>query len=280
MVWSEDSSSDELDWVKQQSAERKAATVRRTSVSSSTSSFRIEDSDSDDVPLGQKRKSPAGKSPAKGKGKSPAKAAAAPEDAAEGGARKSKSRALATRLPLTIAPKVRRTTLLLESGDPSLDLSGDFGCIGRLGVNAKKPKAAPSADPDADERQGAVTLDLKGRVYQGDIVPCSTVCLVSVDGSRAKVEAVFSDYVQLQPPNQSIFDMETVQHGEFGSGFFDDGDDGAHFGASDDEVDAPLKQKRGGAKLGAGGKGGRGKKGGAKKGARKPAAKGAARKKR
>ena len=280
MAWTDESSSDEADWVKQQSAERKAATARRTSLSSSTSSFKFEDSDSDDVPLGQKKR----KSPAKQK--SPAKAAAAAaEEGAEGGARRGKSRALATRLPLSIAAKVRRSTLLLESSDPSLDLSGDFGCIGRLGVNAKKAggaKAGSSADPDADApgRQSAVTLDLKGRVYDGDIVPCSTVCLVSVDGSRAKIEAVFSDYVQLQPPAQSIFDMETVQHGEFGTGFFDDDGDHGGFGASDEDIDAPLKQKRGGAKLG-GGKGGRGKKGGAKKGgAKKPAARGGVKKKR
>ena len=40
-----------------------------------------------------------------------------------------------------------------------------------------------------------------------------------------------------------------VQHGEMGEGFFDDGEQ-EYFGSdSDEEVQAPLKQKRGGAKL-------------------------------
>ena len=54
-----------------------------------------------------------------------------------------------------------------------------------------------------------------------------------------------------QPPNptfpllvrDSIFDMETVQHGEFGAGFFDEG--GAEFGDEEaEEALGPLKAKK------------------------------------
>ena len=101
---------------------------------------------------------------------------------------KAKSKAKAppsSSLPLTLAPKVRRDMLLLETADPSLDLSGDFGTIGRLSANAG------GSGP-------AVTLDLKGKVSDGDVVPCNTMCVLAIDGAKARIETVFTDFVQLQ----------------------------------------------------------------------------------
>ena len=108
--------------------------------------------------------------------------------AADGKKAKAKSKAKAppsSSLPLTLAPKVRRDMLLLETADPSLDLSGDFGIIGRLSANAG------GSGP-------AVTLDLKGKVSDGDGVPCNTMCVLAIDGAKARIETVFTDFVQLQ----------------------------------------------------------------------------------
>ena len=148
----------------------------------------------------------------------------------------------ASSLPLLLAPKVRRDVLLLETADPSLDLSGDFGTIGRLSVNA---------GAGGSSSQGAVSLDLKGKVSDGDVVPCNTMCILSIDGAKARIETVFSDFVQLQPPKKSIMDMETVHEGELGDDFFDDGE--VEFNDDSDEEAGPLREGK--AKSDAKGKG-------------------------
>ena len=181
--------------------------------------------------------------------------------AADGKKAKAKSKAKAppsSSLPLTLAPKVRRDMLLLETADPSLDLSGDFGIIGRLSANAG------GSGP-------AVTLDLKGKVSDGDVVPCNTMCVLAIDGAKARIETVFTDFVQLQvtgapllplpvstststsnssshlfhslplqPPRTSIMDMETVTTGDLGGDFFDDGE--PVFGDDSDEEAGPLRE--------------------------------------
>ena len=205
-----------------------------------------------------------------------------------------------SRLPLVLAGKVRRDTLLLEMQDPTLDLSGDFGCIGRLHV--KKAGAAAAAKKAARDSEGAgssaddgaamgaaeqrqtVMLDLKGKLYDGNIVPCNTLCVLAIDGSKARVDAVFGDFVQLQPPRDSIFDSEAVQVGEMGADFFDDGED--NFNVNEDyDSDAelgPLKEGKAKSKAkpkskpkprGKGAKGGAGakRKGGAAAGPNKKA---------
>ena len=113
-----------------------------------------------------------------------------------GNAAKAKSRGRAppsARLPLVLAPKVRRDTLLLEASDPNLDLSGDFGCIGKLHVR-RSGGASASTEGDggggAAEPRQTLMLDLKGKVYDANLLPCNTMCLVAVDGSKAKVGAL------------------------------------------------------------------------------------------
>ena len=163
--------------------------------------------------------------------------------AADGKKAKAKSKAKAppsSSLPLTLAPKVRRDMLLLETADPSLDLSGDFGIIGRLSANAG------GSGP-------AVTLDLKGKVSDGDVVPCNTMCVLAIDGAKARIETVFTDFVQLQPPRTSIMDMETVTTGDLGGDFFDDGE--PVFGDDSDEEAGPLREGKAKAAAAAKGKG-------------------------
>jgi hypothetical protein len=197
------SSDDEPDWlVEQASARKEHATLRAI------------DSDDDSI-AGSDSPKGDGSGGAKGKGKGKDKAGAGP-----GGTEakaKSKGRAPpSTRLPLQLAPKVRRDCFLVEARDANLDLSGDFGCIGKLHVRKSGAGAGSSSQGAAGgESEGRVAelrqtlmLDLKGKVYDADIVPCNTLCLVAVDGSKAKVEAVFSDFVQLAAPRDSIFDMQ------------------------------------------------------------------------
>ena len=196
------SDSDEVGWVLDQSQALSAASqASQRQLSSSSSSIPVNFSDGDEEVEAETKR-------VKGR----QQATPSPSTAAKGA--KASRKLPATHLPLILAPKVRRTTMLVEADDPSLDLSGDFGCIGRFGVNSRRGAAA-SADSAADGAEsaegGSVKLDLKGRVYDGNIVPCNTLCLVSVDGSRAQVEAVFSDFVQLGAPRRTIFDMETVR---------------------------------------------------------------------
>ena len=145
----------------------------------------------------------------------------------------------ASRLPFVLPPKVRRDLLVLESTDSTLDLSGDSGTIGRLRVHSQ----SSSATTPPPHGEHALTLDLKGKVFDGDVVPCNTLCVVSIDGKQAKVEAVCSDFVRLGAPRGSIFDMEAVQEGDFGDDFFDDDSQGG-FSQDEDEALGPLKEGR------------------------------------
>jgi len=150
----------------------------------------------------------------------------------------------ASRLPFVLPPKVRRDLLLLESTDSTLDLSGDSGTIGRLRVHSQQQRSSAAVGgARAAHGEHALTLDLKGKVFDGDVVPCNTLCVVSIDGKQAKVEAVCSDFVRLGAPRGSIFDMETVQEGDFGDDFFDDVDDAGYSNDEEEEL-GPLKEGR------------------------------------
>lgn len=130
------------------------------------------------------------------------------EDAAEGQERRTK-RALST-LPLVFGDKVHRSKVLLECEGDALDVSGDIGVVGRLGV---------SSNHDND-----FLLDLKGVIYKGTIVPSNTFFVVNIGQTEAKVEAIMNDFVQLQP-SANIFETETMVEGTLeGFGFDSDED--------------------------------------------------------
>ena len=98
-------------------------------------------------------------------------------------------------LPLVLGSRVRRDGLLIEAADPKFDLSGDFGAIGRLHVNCG---GASEQLPTAGEGQSALTLDIKGRVYDCDILPSNgTICLLAIDGNKAQIETVYDSYLRL-----------------------------------------------------------------------------------
>lgn len=236
------SDDDEPDWLIQQASDRKERAV--LSRLSDSSDFSVaNDSDGDVADGGTAKISHAnaeekGESKAKGKGRAPPSSI----------------------LPLLLAPKVRRDVMLLEAEDPNLDLSGDFGCIGKLHVRKAGSGSGASGSAQAEGvGEGGVTelrqtlmLDLKGKVYDADIVPCNSLCMVTVDANKAKIDTVFSDFVQLAPPRDSIFDMQEVHGGDFGAGFFDDEEVLSQVDGEEEEEElGPLKEKRGGAKLAA-----------------------------
>ncbi len=229
------SSDDEPDWLVEQDSARKAAAQR--SAVDSDDSLSVDDAGSyADEEVGASQETDEPKPKAKGKGRAPPSSV----------------------LPLQLAPKVRRDMLLLEADDSALDFSGDFGVIGKMHLRkgSSSTGAAGSSQGDgdgavADMRQTAM-FDLKGKVYDADIIPCNSLCLLQVDGNKAKIEAVFGDFLQLSAPRDSIFDAQEVSHGELGEGFFEDEVLSNVDGGSDDEEElGPLRE--GGAKKSKGG---------------------------
>eukprot|EP00249_Psilotum_nudum_P018739 c26939_g1_i1 orf=525-1751(-) len=160
------------------------------------------------------------------------------EDDTEGQERRAKR--VPSTLPLVVGDKVHRSKVLLECEGDALDLSGDVGAVGRFSVSALYEK-------DVD-----VLLDLKGVIYKAKIVPSNTFFVVSIGQSEAKVEALMSDFVQLQP-NVNIYETETMVEGTLEGFSFDSDDDGGHVVAAmttvekdDDESEdgeAPPKKK-------------------------------------
>ena len=126
-----DSSDDEPDWLVAQASARK----EREAIS------RLSDSDLSVVGGLSDDEKPNVKD-----GKAKAKATADAADSKAMGGTKGKGRAPpSSRLPLLFAPKVRRDILLVEADDPNLDLSGDFGVIGKLHVRKSSSGGAGSS---------------------------------------------------------------------------------------------------------------------------------------
>ena len=180
---SADSSDDEPAWLKEQVSARKVQeTISRLS-------------DSDDLSLADGALSDEDDAAPKGKAKAKAKADGGAAAGGEGKAKGKGRAAPSARLPLMFAPKVRRDLLLLEADDPNLDLSGDFGCIGKLHVRKSSGGGGASSsqrgeDGGVAEFRQTLMLDLKGKVYDADILPCNSLCLLTVDASKAKIEGV------------------------------------------------------------------------------------------
>jgi hypothetical protein len=78
---------------------------------------------------------------------------------------------LLNRMPLLVSRASRSGTCLLQLEDTELDVSGDIGAIGRLKVE-----------------NFDLTFDIKGSVYRGDIMPTTTLLLVGIGPTSAKVE--------------------------------------------------------------------------------------------
>ncbi|GLE08637.1 hypothetical protein PINS_up019952 [Pythium insidiosum] len=85
-------------------------------------------------------------------------------------------------LPLYAPASAPKTaTMLVQLEDPTMDLSGDTGAIGRFQTQG----------------DSAVMLDIKGHQYIGEIVPCTSFMVVGVCPTEARVECVMNEFCQI-----------------------------------------------------------------------------------
>mmetsp|Transcript_20878 Transcript_20878/g.49663 ORF Transcript_20878/g.49663 Transcript_20878/m.49663 type:complete len:289 (+) Transcript_20878:17-883(+) len=78
--------------------------------------------------------------------------------------------------------RVIRNAFVLQCEDHALDFEGDSGVIGTL---------------KTQEKDSTLQLDVKGQLFEGAILPCSTMMLMDVGATEMRVEAVMNDFVQL-----------------------------------------------------------------------------------
>ncbi|KAL3155039.1 hypothetical protein ABBQ38_011559 [Trebouxia sp. C0009 RCD-2024] len=89
-------------------------------------------------------------------------------------------------MPIVLPEKLSTSRCLIEVVDSaSTDLAGDAGAVGRFSIVQHG-------------QQQRAQLDLKGAVYSMSVVPCaSTLCVVNIRQTEARVETVLSEYIQL-----------------------------------------------------------------------------------
>lgn len=88
-------------------------------------------------------------------------------------------------LKLQMPEKVAKAKILVETeATEATDLEGDVGVVGRA---------------QRSDTSGNSQLDLKGVIYDCHVLPAkSSMAVIHVSGSEAKVEAVFNDFVRLE----------------------------------------------------------------------------------
>ncbi|KAL4527914.1 hypothetical protein Ndes2437B_g00042 [Nannochloris sp. 'desiccata'] len=182
-------------------------------------------------------------------------------------------------LPVVIPDRIPQIKVLLEleSTDElhgATDLSGDSGAIGRVLVsNISSSGGGASGSGTQQQHQQQLQIDLKGVLYNATVVPCPmTMAIVNIGPTEAKIESLFSEYVQLR--EDARFSGEMGAADGFG-GLLGDDDEDEHYN------EAGEREEGGGANGAAGAKkkgvakgkaGAGGKKGGGV--ARKPRASG------
>ncbi|KAL3144571.1 hypothetical protein ABBQ32_004296 [Trebouxia sp. C0010 RCD-2024] len=89
-------------------------------------------------------------------------------------------------VPVLLPEKLSTSRCLIEVVDSvSTDLAGDAGAVGRFSIVQHG-------------QQQQAQLDLKGAVYSMTVVPCaSTLCVVNIRQTEARVETVLSEFIQL-----------------------------------------------------------------------------------
>ncbi|CAG9461732.1 unnamed protein product [Pedinophyceae sp. YPF-701] len=147
--------------------------------------------------------------------------------------------------------KVARDKILVEVPEDAMgltDMSGDVGAVGRLLTR-----------PGADGRGAELRLDLKGIEYGAAVVPMATTVLVVATGAQGgagKVEALFSDFLQLREERNMYAEKEWREGGD--ADWTDDDSEGYAAAADPDGGDGAKKGKKAKGKAkpraGAGGK--------------------------
>ncbi|CAL8468020.1 g7559 [Coccomyxa elongata] len=97
---------------------------------------------------------------------------------------------VAGEIPIMMPEKLSLTKFIVElegGNDSSVDLAGDAGVVGRWLV-------------EGDDKTPELKMDLKGVVYAATTVPCATtLCVVNLSATEARVEAMSQQYIQLRP---------------------------------------------------------------------------------
>lgn len=94
----------------------------------------------------------------------------------------SQPKELPSRLPLLLSPQLKQDVCLVQFKSSEIDLSGDSGVVGRISFQG----------------QSKVSVDLKGLVYKGELVPSNTsFMIVNMGPTEAKVESVIQNHLQL-----------------------------------------------------------------------------------
>eukprot|EP00126_Sphaerothecum_destruens_P006438 Sdes_comp19352_c1_seq1m10583 len=110
-----------------------------------------------------------------------------------------KSSEIKSSLPLLIACNKRPPTILFETKNPDLDMSGDIGSVGRFHCNMEAP---------VDK----ITLDVKGYLYKGDICACNSFMVVNIGATEAKVETIIDSFFHVVNTGSAL-DTENVTEG-------------------------------------------------------------------
>jgi len=148
-----------------------------------------------------------------------------------------KSKELLSTMPLLLPKSALRSvqTLVLQTEDGGVDISGDVGAIGRL----KLPK---------QESGGAaphIVVDLKGSVYRGQFLPSQSFLVVTASSDSARIEAVVDDVVHLQYTGDALQTEQTVSGSLDESSFVDlDADVNQETSSSRSESSANKVQAR------------------------------------
>jgi len=150
---------------------------------------------------------------------------AAAHFAAKKKAKKKTSSSLTIRLMMPKISAMKRGGVLLQIEDQKFEVTSDFGAIGRYKANKR-----------------SVEVDIKGNIYEGSVMPCSSILSVVVGESmsggtrekEAKVTAIFDNYVQLSETRNLQQDRD-----EEGDGYDELSD-----GESDGEPAASQGSKR------------------------------------
>ncbi|PSC69861.1 DNA-binding BIN4-like isoform B [Micractinium conductrix] len=125
-------------------------------------------------------------------------------------------------------PQIKMLVELERGGSDDVhgvtDLSGDSGAIGRLMIGGSK-----------EEPQ--LQLDVKGVLYNATVVPCpATIALINMGQSEAKVECLFTEFVQLREDTRFSFNdadqLGGLVEGDDDGNYVDGGDGGAGEGAA------------------------------------------------
>jgi len=145
--------------------------------------------------------------------------------------KRAKQAGIASELPLVLAASALGKcggAFLMQSGDKSIGLTGDTGAVGKIEV---------------DKKDGII-IDLKGVKYQGTAYACSSLCVVNVGGSEAKIEVVLNSFLQLEHLNDTL-QTETMLEGNLDGYDVEGGDDGGTKGSRGGDDEAPTTTGKG-----------------------------------